>query len=122
MTCQISANLALAFGEKQGSHHRAPVRPQPRRPVLVEDRDMGAEPSGVMAAAGEAPGPGQPIAAGDRTGLGRAGRTPSDDAAPASEDLPRHFRFEQGCRHRATVSLTEAPGGAGVVLGYFLDH
>src|SRR6202035_753406 len=91
------------------------------RPVLVEDRDVGAEPGGVMAAASEAPGAGQTIAAGDRTGLGRAGRDPSDDVAPASEDLPRHLRVEKGCRHRATVRLAEAPGGAGVMLGYFLD-
>src|SRR5439155_6653707 len=85
------------------------------------DRHMGAEPSRVMAAAGEAPGAGQPIAALDRAGLGRAGRTPGDDASPAAEDLPRHLRVEQSCRHRAAVRLAETPCGAGVVLRYLLD-
>src|SRR5437763_14017489 len=82
---------------------------------------MSAEPGCMMAAAGETPGPGQPVTARDRAGLSRAGRTPGDYAPPAPEDLRRHLRVEQGRRHRAAVRLAEAPGAAGVVLRYLLD-
>src|ERR1700731_491270 len=112
--------FGAGFREKEGSDYLASIRPQPRRPILAENRHMGAEPGGMMAPAGEAPGPGQPIAVRDRAGLRRARRTPGDDASPTPEDLPRHLRVEQGRRHRATVSLAEAPCGAGVVLRHLL--
>ena len=91
--------FGAGFPEEQGSHHRTAVRPQLRAPVLAEYRHMGAEPGGMMAAAGEAPGAGQPIAALNRAGLGRTRRTPGDDAAPIPEDLAGHFRVEQGRGH-----------------------
>src|SRR5207237_4382594 len=68
--------FGAGFPEEQGSHHRTAVRPPLRAPILAEYRHMGAEPGGMMAAAGEAPGAGQPIAARNRAALGRTRRTP----------------------------------------------
>src|SRR5215472_8879359 len=74
------------FREQQGTHDRAAVRPQLRRSARVEDRNMSAEPGGVMAAAGKAPGSAKPIAAGHRTRVGGARRAPCDDPASGAED------------------------------------
>src|SRR5271157_4018416 len=46
---------------------------------------------------------------------------PGDDPALPAEDLPRHLGIEISRRHRTAAGLAEAPGGAGVVLGDFLD-
>ncbi len=112
----------LRLGEQQGAEDRAAVGPQPRRPVSGQDRDMGAEPGRMMAAAGKAPGPGQAIAARRHSRLARAGRSPGDDPARAAENLPRHLGCEIGGGHRAAAGLAEAPGDARVGLRDLLDH
>jgi hypothetical protein len=108
--------------EQQGAHNRTAVRTQLRCPVGREDRHMSAEPGCVVAAAGEAPGSGQPIAAGYRPSFGGTRWAPRDDPAFSAKDFESHFGIEMSRGHRTTAGLAQAPGGAGVVLGDFLDH
>src|SRR6516164_6022025 len=82
---------------------------------------MSAKPRRMMAPAGKAPRPGQPVSARDSPRFGRAGRTPGNDAPLRAKDLLRHLRIEKGRSHRATGSLAQAPRGAGVVLRHLLD-
>ncbi len=112
----------LRLGEQQSAEHRAAVGPQPRRAVLGEYRDMGAEPGRVMAAAGKAPGSGQAVAARRHSRLGWSGRAPGDDPASPAENLGRHLGRQIGRGHRAAAGLADAPGDAGVVPGDFFDH
>src|SRR5437763_15789168 len=94
------------------------VRVHARGPVLLEHREMRAEPSGVTAAGRKSPAAGAPNAALDRDAAAgaRQFRTPGEDAARRAEALARARRVEIGGRHRAAGILPEAPGRRGFGL------
>src|SRR5205823_14629512 len=76
----------LRFGEQHRADDRAAVGVEERRLVRRDDRDMAAEPGGVVAAAGKAPGRGHPVAALDDPRLSGS-RAPGEDAAGSAKDL-----------------------------------
>ena len=82
---------------------------------------MGTKPSRVMAAAGEAPGSAQPVAAWHGTRLGGARGAPCDNPASSTENLAGYVGIEISRGHCAAAGLAQTPGDAGIVLGDFLD-
>ena len=113
-------HLGAGFREQQGTDDRAAVAVRQLRAVLPEDRHMAAEPGRVVAAAGEAPCRGHPVAALDDPRLAGP-RAPGEDAARPAKDLPASGRVEIGGGHRAAGALVQAPRGARVALGDLLD-
>src|SRR5215831_11404062 len=92
------------FWEQHRAHNRRAIAVQPRRPVRLDDRDVTAEPSGVVAAARKAETRGYAIAALDDARLAGS-RTPGEDAARRPKDFVRRCRLEIGRGHRAARSL-----------------
>jgi len=81
---------------------------------------MAAEPGGVVAAAGKAPGRGHKVAVLDDPRCARS-RTPDEDAARPAEDLARGLGLEIGRGDRTARGLVETPRRRGVGLGDLLD-
>ena len=112
----------VTLWKQQGTENFAAVRAAQWRAVGTMRHDMGAEPAGMMAAAGEVPCTGQAEPARDGAQFGRPDRAPGDDAVGWPENFLRNFGIEKGGSHRAAVRLLDTPAGAGVKTCELLDH
>ena len=114
----IVDDRGFALGHQHRADQLAPVGSEARAAVLLEDRAMGAEPGRMAAAGGEAPLPGDPVAAIDGDALAGPGqfRPPGEDAARRPKDFAGDLGRQIGRGHRAAGILPEAPGRAAVAL------
>ena len=94
IVCQMSVNLVWLFGNSIVRTTGVPSLCSRGVPSASIDRHMAAEPARVLAAAGEGPARGHPIAAGYDLRFARS-RSPGEDAARPAEDLARNLRREQ---------------------------
>jgi hypothetical protein len=84
---------------------------------------MSAKPLRMTAAARVGPRPRRAVATIDRRRLdGWSDRAPGENGILAAEDLSCHGRLDIGGGHRAARRLRNAPGGAAIGLGDFLDR
>src|SRR5262249_60552443 len=116
------AYASVGFGKRHGGVSRLAIGTKARLASGIHQRRMSAKPLRMAAAARVGPGPRRAVAAVDCRRLDRwPERAPGENGIFAAENLLGHGRLDVGPGDRAARRLGNAPGGAAIGSGEFLD-